>query len=146
MYPSLYPRPPEADGAHRGRSAGERDDQGRRRGPGDGVVRVQRARRPGSAHLRPDRRRTLEPHLCRHRRRRQPLRAAPASARPSAGYRPRHEPRAQDHLRPRAHRRAGGPRPWPLHRRGCQRCPLLRHGLRGWPRAARRHRRPTDHS
>ena len=66
----------------------------------------------------------LEPHLRGHRRRGQPLRAAPPAARPRAGHRPRHGPRAQDHLRPRPHRRPGRPRPRALHRRAVNGAPF----------------------
>ena len=61
-----------------------------------------------AAVLRADRGRALEPHLPGDRRRRPRLGAAPPAARPGAGHRPRHGPRAPHHLGAGADRRARG--------------------------------------
>ena len=66
---------------------------------------------PRPVRVRAHRRRPLQPHLPRGRRRRAPARAAPPAARPPAGLRPRHGPGAPDHRRPRRHPGAGRARP-----------------------------------
>ena len=91
--------------------------------------------------VRRDRRWSLQPHVPRDRRRRAPIRPAPAAARPRAGQRPRHGSRAPHHLGAARHggaRRAG---PRLLRRRRGDRRAVLRDGLRRRPRRARS--RPT---
>ena len=73
--------------------------------------------RRAAARLRADLRRALEPHLRGHRRRRRPLGAAPPAARQAARLRPRHGPRAPDHLRAPGHRGPGAAGGRPLRGR-----------------------------
>ena len=91
-----------------------------------------------------DRRRPLQPDLPRHRRRRAPLRAAPPAARPRAGQRPRHGPRAPHHRRPAGRTAVPvAPALGLLRRRRGQRRAVLRDGLRRRPRRPRPRRRPS---
>ena len=64
-----------------------------------------------AVHLRPHRRRPLQPDLPGHRRRRSRLRPAAAAGQPRPPHRPRHEPRAHGDQRPRADRTSPSPAP-----------------------------------
>ena len=107
--------------------AGYRRDRPRGR---RGVVRGERRRRRAPARLRADRGRPLEPHLRGRRRRGQPLGAAAAAAGQDARLGPRHGPRAQGRLGTGADARPGRADRRLLHRRGRQRRPVLRDGVR----------------
>ncbi len=124
----------EAIGGTERRSHGE----GNTPGSGHRVVRRPHRRRDAAAPVPADRRRTLESHLQAHGRSREALRASPPATGRRAGHRPRHGPRASNHL---GHRQDGGSRPTrsgALRGRGGQRRTLLRDGLRGGPRTSGR--------
>ena len=100
-----------------------------------------RGRGRAAVHLRTHRRRSLEPHLPGHRRRRPVVRPPPSSGQPRAPDRPRHEARVHRHQRPRPDRRSRPHHLRAVHRRVGQRRAVLRDVVRRGPHRARRARR-----